>query len=281
MNSSLAIIFTCHNRKEKTCECIKSIQDQINIPAYDLYVCDDGSTDGTDEGIKRICPNAIILRGNGNMCWSRGMYVAMKAAVKKGYKFYLMINDDVYFFHTMWESMYQAYLDNPRSGVVGCTLSKTTGKQTYGGANFIIDRKGDYIGPMLAPDKNKYISCDLANWNCVLLDSDIVKEVGIIDNRYEHAMGDFDYSFRMKEKDYGLILAKDFIGYCENNEIKNTFKDHKVPRKNRIEKLFAPNGLPTKSWKYFVYSYYQHGKHRNYYAPYIKYLLCIALGRDC
>ena len=113
------------------------------------------------------------------------------------------------------------------------------------------------------------------------MDSKTVADVGIIDNRYEHAMGDFDYSFRMKDKGYSLVLAKEYIGYCENNGIKNTFKDRNIPRMKRVKKLFAENGLPIKSWRYFVYHYYQHGKQRNFYMPYIKYLLCIVLGKDC
>lgn len=281
MKSSLAIIFTCHNRKQKTCNCIKSIQKQKDIPNFDLYVCDDGSTDGTEECIKNLSPNATVLHGAGDLFWSRGMSVAMKAAVEDGHQFYLMINDDVDFLPTMWESMYCAYKENPRSGVVGCTLSRMTGKQSYGESNFIVDKKGDYIGPMLEPSKDEYISCDLANWNCILLDSKTVADVGIIDNRYEHAMGDFDYSFRMKDKGYSLVLAKEYIGYCENNGIKNTFKDRNIPRMKRVKKLFAENGLPIKSWRYFVYHYYQHGKQRNFYMPYIKYLLCIVLGKDC
>lgn len=281
MNSSLAIIFTCHNRKEKTCACVKSLRAQTDMPEFDLYVCDDGSTDGTAESIKAICPTVEILQGDGNLFWSRGMHVAMEAAVKKEYKLYLMINDDVDFFSTMWESMYQAYLDNHKTGIVGCTLSKKTGKQSYGGSNFLRNKKNYYIGPMLVPDKQTYVTCDLANWNCILLDSEIIKKVGIIDNRYEHAMGDFDYSFRMKEKGYGLVLAKEYVGYCENNGIKNTFKDCNLSRKNRIKKLFAANGLPVKSWKYFVFRYYHHGKYRNFFAPYIKYMCCIVLGRDC
>lgn len=281
MGSSLAIIFTCHNRREKTCDCIKSIQSQENIPEFDFYICDDGSTDDTVQRIKDICPTAVVLPGDGNLFWSRGMYVAMQAAVKKDYKFYLMINDDVEFLPSMWTSIYQAYLDNTNSGIVGCTLSRVTGRQSYGGANFVTSKKGDYIGPMLAPDKNGYVSCDLANWNCILLDSAIVKNVGLIDNRYEHAMGDFDYSFRMKEKGYRLVLAKEYIGYCENNGITNTFKDHNLPRKKRIQKLFAANGLPMKSWRYFVFHYYQHGKYRNFLVPYVKYILCIILGKDC
>lgn len=272
---------TCFNRKEKTVKCVAGLINQTIMNGFDLYICDDGSTDGTADAIKSIFPAAIILKGSGNLFWSRGMHVAMKAAVEKGYDLYLMINDDVEFFSTMWDSMYQAYLDNPKSGIVGCTVAKSTGKQSYGGSNFIVNHKGDYIGPMLAPKDDEYVKCDLANWNCFLIDKAIVEEIGLIDNRYEHAMGDFDYSFRMRKVGYNLVLAKEYVGYCENNSIGNTFKDKQLGRRKRIEKLFAANGLPVKSWYYFTKTFYEHGHIKNFLVPYIKYLDCILFGKDC
>lgn len=278
---SLAIMLTCFNRKNKTIQCLESLYRQKDIPSFDLYVCDDKSTDGTAKAIRNEFPKAIVLKGTGNLFWSRGMHVAMKAAVEKEYDYYLMVNDDVEFFDTMWNEMYLPFVNHNLRGVVGCMLSKETGQQSYGGAKFYTTTHGDYIGSMLAPSSEHFMECDLANWNCFLIDQYVVKEVGLIDSRYEHAMGDFDYSFRMKQKDIPILLAKEYVGYCENNLPKGTFKDSSQSRRNRLKKLFAPNGLPIKSWWHFTMTYYVHSKYRNFFIPYIKYLTCIFLGRDC
>jgi glycosyltransferase involved in cell wall biosynthesis len=47
----IAVLMTCFNRKEKTLCCIESLFAQENMPTFDLYVCDDASTDGTSEAI--------------------------------------------------------------------------------------------------------------------------------------------------------------------------------------------------------------------------------------
>lgn len=278
---SVAIVFTCFNRKEKTISCLESLKHQKNMPVFDLYVCDDCSTDGTKQAILEIYPDANIVEGTGSLFWSRGMHHAMKKAAEKTYDYYLMINDDVEFFPTMWESVYTAIVDNRNSGVIGCVLSKQTGKQSYGGSNFISCKTGDYISPMIAPSKDEYISCDLANWNCFLISKQILEAVGIVDDRYEHAMGDFDYSFRMKKLNFNIVLAKEYVGYCENNGIENTFKDSKLVRAQRFKKLFAPTGLPIKSWGCFTKQYYKHGRMKNFIVPYIKNSLYILIGRDC
>lgn len=277
----IAVLFTCYNRKEKTLRCVRSLLEQDNKPSFDLYVCDDASTDGTIEAILELIPRAVIIHGTGNLFWSRGMHVAMQAAVKKKYDLYLMINDDVEFIPTMWESMHQAYEDNGSCGIIGCTLSRETGMQSYGGSRFIYNKGCDYIGSMLAPEKDYYVECDLANWNCFLIDAAVVEKVGLVDNRYEHSMGDFDYSFRMKENGFNLYLAKEYVGHCENNKPDGTFRDSNVLRLKRCKKLFAANGLPVKSWHYFVFRYYKHGRFRNFIVPYIKYIVAITLGRKC
>ena len=83
----IAAIITCHNRKEKTLVCLKSLF-QI-IQNIDVFLTDDGSTDGTSEAVKKIYPQVNIIQGDGNLFWSRGMYIAWKEAVKGGYDYYL------------------------------------------------------------------------------------------------------------------------------------------------------------------------------------------------
>lgn len=281
INKKIAVIFTCFNRKEKTIKCVKSLLKQKNMPDFQLYICDDRSTDGTVDEINKIIPEAVVIEGTGSLFWSRGMYEAMKPAVEHGYEFYLMINDDVEFNDNMWQLMHEAYEANKSCGVTGSTLAKSTGKQSYGGAKFFKKRSGDYIGPMLEPKHDIFVECDVANWNCFLIDDAVIKEVGLIDNVYEHAMGDFDYSLRMRKQGFKIVQAKDYVGYCEDNDIYGTFKDSSLPRKQRIKKLFAQNGLPYKSWKRFVKKYYVHGTLKNIYVPYLKYGLAILLRKDC
>ncbi|WP_164821299.1 glycosyltransferase family 2 protein [Paenibacillus koleovorans] len=277
----LAIMLTCFNRKEKTLRCIERLHKQKNIPQFDLFVCDDNSSDGTVKAIGEKYPNTILLEGSGSLFWSRGMYKVMNAAIEIGYDYYLMVNDDVDFFENMWILMHEPFSRSGPLGVVGCTLSQSTLKQTYGGSTFIKGKWNYYIGSMLSPSNSCFVKCDLANWNCFLINHEVIKQVGIIDPLYEHAMGDYDYSFRMRIKKINILLAKQFIGFCESNGIENSYKDSTLPRKTRVRKLFGPKGLPVKSWFYFTKSYYGHTWLRNFLVPYIKNIGCIIAGKNC
>lgn len=51
---TIAILLTVFNRKEKTLECLKRIYQQLNIEnlKLEIYLTNDGCTDGTPEAIK-------------------------------------------------------------------------------------------------------------------------------------------------------------------------------------------------------------------------------------
>lgn len=60
----------------------------------DVYLTNDGCTDGTPEAIALQYPKVYIINGDGNLFWNRGMYTAWQEAAKKDYDFYIWLNDD-------------------------------------------------------------------------------------------------------------------------------------------------------------------------------------------
>lgn len=60
-NITTAILITCHNRKNKTLKCLKHLSEQnINL---DIYLVDDGCTDGTSDAVKRNFPMLLLFKG--------------------------------------------------------------------------------------------------------------------------------------------------------------------------------------------------------------------------
>ena len=101
---SVAAILTCFNRKNKTQKCLESLFKIL--PDCDVYITDDGSTDGTRDMLHQCFPKVKVISGTGNLFWSRGMYTAWKEAVKGKYDYYLWLNDDIelypFFFEREW-----------------------------------------------------------------------------------------------------------------------------------------------------------------------------------
>ena len=278
---TLAIIMTVHNRKEKTLKCLESISRVMNIPPYDVIICDDASSDGTAEEVMKKYPDIIIVKGSGNCFWTRGMYLAMKEARKRDYDLYLMVNDDVQFSQEMWNIMNETLSERRNIGVTGATRSSLTEELTYSGAKFYHADGETYVGSKIMPNGRIDNECDVANWNCFLITKDVVNRVGIIDPVYEHSFGDFDYSLRMRTNGMRIFVSKEYIGFCENNSISGTYRDGNLSCYKRIKKVLAPTGLPFKSWSIFVNRYYNKNRIKNIFGPYVKMLIAILLRKDC
>ncbi len=96
--NSVAVIITSFNRKEKTLTCLSSLYASKNASTFhfemDVYLTDDGSTDGTSEAIKKSFPNVNVINKNGNLYWAGGMRNSWTEALKKNYKAFLLLNDD-------------------------------------------------------------------------------------------------------------------------------------------------------------------------------------------
>ncbi|SFG94555.1 glycosyltransferase family 2 protein [Sporolactobacillus nakayamae] len=255
----IAVIFTCYNRSKKTQQCIKKIREQVIntvCKQVQFYICDDGSTDNTIAKIKELVPEATIITG-GNLYWCKGMNIAMQAAFQDNNDFYLMINDDVNFYQTALSTMIKSYTIADRvCGIVGTTRSSNNGRITYGGSRFV--RKSHIGSSNLLKPNGKLQECHIANWNCFLVPNEILKSVGLIDNYYEHAYGDYDYSLMMRRNGYPIFVATEVVGECERNSIIGTPLDKSLSKWIRLLKLFSKKERPIKSNIHFYYKNYRY-----------------------
>ena len=233
----------CFNRREYTKRCIETLLQSFkeygkckNL----IYVCDDGSTDGTKEMLQKEYPQVRLIDSPGNLYWCKSMYRAMKEAVRERFDYYLMVNDDVEFVHNAVEIMMKSYqMARTECGIVGSTKAKEDKVCTYGGRD---------TGMKLISPNGKLQECVWAEWNCFLIGHKVVEKVGIIDGKYQHAYGDYDYSYRMRKVQLPLYVAIEYVGICEQNSLDGTFRDDSIDKKKRLKLLLSPKGIPFYSF---------------------------------
>ena len=232
---NIAVVLTCHNRKDKTFKCIKSLQE--SLPQCKVYLTDDGSTDGTSDCIRKSFPEVHIIHGNGNLYWSRGMYTAWKEALKGNYDYYLWLNDDIelypFFFQELMDCTHLVSQSCIVSGLIE-NFEKT--KILYGGSDF--EKK--LIQPNPIPQEIVFM-----NGNVVLVPKEVVEKIGIIDPIYYHDLGDVDYGLLAQKNGIKVIATRRAIAsgysnnFCRVRKWNSTFKE-------RFKKLYSPLGsLPS------------------------------------
>lgn len=246
---------TCHNRVNVTIKCLKNLyssQLDTNI-SFEVYLVDDGSKDDTSRLVKLYFPKVNIIFGDGNLYWNRGMSLAYEYASRDSvYDYYLWLNDDTLIFKNSLLKMmrcelwhYNSY--NLHSVIVGATRPCELPNVNYGG---ILMNKGWLSARLINPTQQP-ISCDTFNGNCVLIPKKIYEDVGNLDPIYIHAIGDIDFGLRVKRNGFTILQCDGFCGYCESNEIVNTYLDTTLPLYKRLKLVLSIKNRPLVPWMYF------------------------------
>lgn len=236
---NIAVLITCHNRREKTLSCLHSLYNCALPDTHKLhiYLVDDQSTDGTSDAVKNEFPLVNIIQGNGKLFWNRGMHLAWETAAKANdFEFYLWLNDDTFLFQEALEKVLNAANSTEnRAIIVASSSSKRTGELTYGG----LTRSGKKINPC-----DKLQETATFNGNCVLIPKFAYQKVGKLDPLFHHTLGDIDYGFRTKSNGIKSYVAPGFLAYCERHETLAKWCLKEITFLERVKSLYSPLGLP-------------------------------------
>jgi len=256
-NVRLAVLMTCHNRVTNTKDCLTTLKKQKPFGAsVDLFLVDDGSTDGTALAVDSIFPEASVIRGDGSLYWCGGMRVAFAQAIQEGYDFYLWLNDDTHLDEDALLRLFQTYADaSSQPGgsliIVGSTRERESGAMTYGGWRQRVGKLGSISWEKISPQMEYWIPCDTMNGNCVLISRAVVEKNGNLDINFTHSMGDLDYGLRAKKVGCKIVIAPGYYGVCSANDGAGLWTDDRLPLLVRWRKLLGPKGSPIKEWMVF------------------------------
>lgn len=227
----LSAILTVFNRKEKTLNCLTSL---FNITHdIDVYLVDDGSTDGTWDAVKEKFPQVNLIKGNGNLFWSRGMYTAWKEAVKGDYDAYIWLNDDQKLRSNFLEELFSVEQENNWNCIVtGRIADIESGEIIYCGY-----------------DNNKKLLTKIGeieevthmNGNVVCIPKSVVNKIGIIDPYYHHDLGDGDYGLRSRENGIKVLTTRNIVADGYRNDV-DRLRKWGVSLKQRFKYLYSPLG---------------------------------------
>ena len=249
MNSSVAVLITCHNRKNVTLGCIQRLV--LLKPDADVYIVDDSSTDGTPEAITKLYPHIVVIHGNGDLFWCRGMNLAWKTAKeKKDYEYYIWLNDDLYLYNNAFDELFECSIENNNKAIIsGIVEGELTHKAVYGG----YDKKKHLIEP--SGGMEKIINL---NGNFVLIPKYVRDKVGFFDEVYHHDIGDVDYGLSALRQGVNVFTTRCFIGSTKESLKLNELRIRKSGTniKGRFKRLYSPLGSnPVISFYFFKKNY--------------------------
>ncbi len=246
--TNIAVILTVFNRKETTLHGLQSLYSAIRYLGegyhFDVYMTDDGSTDGTGDAVKSAFPDVIILQGDGDLYWCGGMRKAWQTAIdaKIKYDYYLWFNDDTILYEDALQELLQESKKHAnKCNIVGATQSINHLEVSYGG----------YLKNKLVVPHGQGVNVDYFNGNIVLVPAYVCRMLGNLDVHFRHSHGDTDYGLRAKESGLKNYVVGKFLGECNRHDNLKPCWDPQVPFKKRWKNLYHPTGYPPCEAFYF------------------------------
>lgn len=241
-NIKLAIIITCYNRRDTTLKCLEALY--LQDLSFDVYLTDDGSSDGTSEAVKAYYPEVNILQGNGNLFWGGGTRHSFAEARKADYDYYIWLNDDTLLkpdaISVLLSTHDELTLKKKSNSIVaGSMQDPVTGMISYGGK---VQNSWRPLKFKLLKPTEKTQECETINGNLVLIPRSVARLVGNIDKAFPHGLGDLDYGLRARKLGCSVWIAPGYLGTCARNYVRDTWQDTNLPLNQRLHKLFNLKG---------------------------------------
>jgi GT2 family glycosyltransferase len=209
------IIIPVHNRLALTKKCIESLDNQ-SYKNWNLYILDDGSSDGTSNWINKINRNDIkLMHGNGNLWWTGSIHKAVSNIIKIADKddYIMTVNNDITFFLDTIEKLILSMKKYPKSICSSITLSKQ-------GHDLIAISSGAIIkswffnlssNPLYSKkynliNKNNNIKVDMLTGRSVIYPSSVFRKNSFDYKTFPHYGGDSEFTNRLKRKGYDLFI---------------------------------------------------------------------------
>lgn len=262
----LSIIVLNYNTKNITDKCIELIEKNTSGISFELVVVDNNSTDGSQTMIKekeKKYKNIKTIFSNKNTGFTGGNNQGIK---KASGRYLLLLNSDAFVRDNIAEKMVNFMDENKKVGISTCSIENNDGTNQETGGHFPnllnvaawmfflddIPVIRNLFKPVHPKSNDKIYKKDGAiDWITgafFMIRSELINQVGVLDEDYFMYVEDIDYCYRAKKAGWTTYFTKlgavthlrGASGISKNTIIKEFenmklfFKKHKSPLQTSV-----------------------------------------------
>ena len=228
----IAIIIINWNTYQLTFNCLKSLEECI-YKNKTIFFVDNGSKDGSGDKIALEFPETNYIKNTKNEGFTGANNKALKIILKQNFDYALLLNND-----TQVNPNFLCHLEARMSSdknlaatqpLILDLQNKNTIWNAGGSLNtFFCFFKTKYNKTIYHPKLKIDTSTQWISGCCVLVNIEVIKKVGLLDNRFFAYFEDADWSIRMTNLGYKLGVAPESIIYhlkSGSTKKNNTFNE--------------------------------------------------------
>lgn len=222
MAQKVFIIILNWNGGKNTVECIESLK-SIDYSDYEILVVDNASKDGSPELIADKFPGIKIIRNNKNLGFAGGMNVGIRETMGLNPEFILLLNQDVIVDKNFLTELVDRMRSDKKIGIIGPKIyfhpETPSDKKLWAiGAEFVDARVWGSkvfmagVVPVGCGETDNGQYDDLAETDgmpgcCMLIKTEVIKKIGLMDERFFVFHEDDDYCIRIHRAGYKISVA--------------------------------------------------------------------------
>jgi GT2 family glycosyltransferase len=204
---SLHCIVVNWNGWQDTLLCLASLEAQ-DYPSLHVIVVDNHSTNDSVAQLKAIHPNLVLLQSSVNVGFSGGNNIGIRHALSAGADFVWLLNNDTVAPPDTASKLVAKALSCPTAGAIGTVLHYMDAPervQAWGGGSFSLHHGGNtHFTAARSFGKGTFLT-----GASLLLRSEALHQVGLLDQAFFMYCEDVDFSFRLRKAGWDIVVAED------------------------------------------------------------------------
>ena len=218
----LSITIVNYNTKNLLEQCLSSIYKNIIGLSVEVFVVDNGSSDGSTDMVIKKFPKTFLIKNSTNLFYSKACNQALK---KCQGKYIAMINSDTVMLPSTLKRMYAFMEKHPDIGAASCKHVSPYGKVDNTCSRIPTPLLEFFESSLLAkPIKNRQLilyyrygdwkrdttrEVDVLPGPFIITRSSIIKKIGMLDERIKLFYNDTDLCMRIKKAGFALYYNAD------------------------------------------------------------------------
>lgn len=215
--ATCAVVLVCWNNKAYLGPCLDSLFGTGMRNSVEVVVVDNGSTDGSQDMLRRDYPTVKIVQNAGNVGLGKATNQGIQCTTAP---YILLLNNDTIVNGPSLDMMIDLMAKTPDAGGVGGTILNEDGSFQSGRNDFptlleeflIATRLGEKLWPWYPSKKGTGRGTKVVDWissACVLVRRSALDKVGLLDESYFIYGDEADIQFRLYQAGWKVYLIED------------------------------------------------------------------------
>ena len=224
----LAVVIVSWNVRDLVIQAIRTLRDDLASSGLNaqIWVADNASADGTVEAIRAQFPDVHLIASEENLGFVRGNNRALRelgfgaeSATELPRAVYLL-NPDTITTHGATRALYDALMDDPKTGLVGARLSYEDGSFQHGAFGFpglrqlwteffrtpgrLIEGRFNGRYPRSLYDAGQPFEVDFVLGATMMLKREVIEQTGMFDKAFFMYCEEIDWAWRIHKAGYSV-----------------------------------------------------------------------------